>query len=251
MKLAIDVMGFENDISHVIDACKKFNKSHREVEFLLVGKKELIEEKIKTNKNFSIIDAREIIKMDENPLMALRNSNSSMYQAIDLVAQNKADGVLSAGSTACYVAIVFHLLKKINTIKKVGFMPFIPTVVGNGFNLIDVGANKECSGEDLYKFAVMSSIYCKSTRNIVNPRVGVINIGTEEGKGFEYQNTANQLLKSDKSINYVGFIEPRELLNGIVDVAICDGYTGNITLKAMEGGLKSLKTALKSQYKKP
>jgi glycerol-3-phosphate acyltransferase PlsX len=251
MKLAIDVMGFENDVSQAISACESFLKKHDDVEFLLVGQKELIQTKIKESSWIKIIDANDVIKMDDNPLFALRKTNSSMYQAINLVATNQADGVLSAGSTSCYVAMVFNLLKKINGINKIGFMPFIPTVNNSGFNLIDVGANKECDGYDLYKYALMASEYCKLTRNIDLPKVGVINIGTEENKGFEYHKQAHDLLKKEKSINYVGFVEPRELLNGIVDIAVCDGFVGNITLKALEGGLKSLKIALKKQYKKP
>lgn len=251
MKLAIDVMGFENDITHAINACVKFQKKFPNVDFLLVGKKDLIQAKIKQNSKIVIIDAQDVIKMDDNPLLALRKINSSMYQAINLVATNQADGVLSAGSTNCYVAMVFNLLKKINGINKIGFMPFIPTVINNGFNLIDVGANKECEGIDLYNYALMASVYCKLTRNIDKPRVGIVNIGTEENKGFDFQKEGFKLLKKDSTINFVGYVEPRELLNGIVDIAVCDGYTGNITLKSMEGGLKSLKTALKNQYKKP
>lgn len=251
MKLAIDVMGFENDIKHAIDACLSFYKSHRNVEFILVGKKELIEPNIKKFKNIKIVDALDIIKMEDNPLAAFRKINSSMYKAIDLVATNQADGVLSAGSTACYVAMVFHMLKKMDGVSKIGFMPFIPSVVGNGFNLIDVGANKECDGNDLYKYALMASTYCELVRNISSPRIGIVNIGTEDNKGFEYHQQAYKLLKNNKSINFVGNVEPRNLLEGIVDVAVCDGYTGNITLKAMEGGLKSLKTAFKNEFKKP
>jgi glycerol-3-phosphate acyltransferase PlsX len=250
MKLVIDVMGFENDVSQAIIACEKFYKLHDDVKFVLVGSKKVIE-KCKGFSNFEIIDAEEVIKMNESPLSALRKTNSSMYKAIELVANDKADGVLSAGSTACYVALVFHLLKKIDGIDKIAFMPYVPTTAGGGFNMIDVGANKECSGKDLYNFAIMANVYCKEVMHIANPRIGVINIGTEDDKGFVYHQQAHNLLKSNKNINYVGFVEPRNLLNGVVDIAVSDGYTGNITLKSMEGGLKALKYALKQQYNKP
>lgn len=150
MKLAIDVMGFENDISEAINACKRFQRKYKDVEFILVGDRKLIEQKIKNDSKIIIVNATDVVMMDDNPLIALRRTDSSMYQAIDLVARNKADGVLSAGSTACYVAMVFYLLKKMNGINKIGFMPFVPTNTGIGFNLIDVGANKECDGNDLY-----------------------------------------------------------------------------------------------------
>ena len=251
MKLVIDVMGFENDISQAIDACNAFQQCHRDVEFILVGNKQLIEQHLDSSINMQIIHATDVVKMDTDPLTALRMTNSSMYQAINLVATNQADGVLSAGATPCYVAMVFYLLKKMDGINKIGFMPFVPTVVGDGFNLIDVGANKEASGLDLQKFAIMASVYCQLTRNISMPRVGIVNIGTENNKGFAYHQEAKKLLESNTSINFVGFVEPRDLLNSIVDIAVCDGYTGNLTLKAMEGGLKAIKNALKVEYKKP
>jgi glycerol-3-phosphate acyltransferase PlsX len=251
MKLAIDVMGFENEVVQAIEACKQFRKLHDDVEFVLVGKKEMIKPHIKNCDGLQVINAASVIKMDTDPLMALRMTDSSMYQAIDLVATNQADGVLSAGSTPCYVAMVFYLLRKMDGINKIGFMPFLPTVIGDGFNLLDVGANKEADGSDIAKFAIMASIYCKAVRNVILPRVGIVNIGTEDNKGFAYHKEAKNLLAENKSINFVGYVEPRELLNGIVDIAVCDGYTGNLVLKAMEGGLKTIKNALKTEYKKP
>jgi glycerol-3-phosphate acyltransferase PlsX len=189
--------------------------------------------------------------MDDSPMLAMRKTNSSMYKAIELVQKNKADGVLSAGSSTCYVPMSFVLLQLIKKINKPAFMPYLPSTDGNGFMMLDVGANKECSGEDLHQFAKMGNIYSKLIRNIDKPRIGIINIGTEVEKGFAFQQEAYKLISKDKSINFVGFVEPRELLTGVVDVAIADGYTGNITLKALEGGLAALKNCMKVEFKKP
>jgi len=189
--------------------------------------------------------------MDDSPLVAMHKTNSSMYQAIKLVADDKADGVLSAGATSCYVVLVYALLKLIPGINKPAFMPFLPTSNKKGLMLLDVGANKFATADDLHQFAIMGNIYCQMIRHISNPKVGIINIGTEATKGFEYHQQANELLKKDSTLNYVGFVEPRNLLHGVVDLAVCDGYTGNLVLKSLEGGLKTLTDVLKSSYKRP
>lgn len=251
MKLSLDVMGFENKISESIIAARKFVKKYPDVQIILVGNQQEIIKNIKENE-FEIVDAKEIITMDDSIITSLRKTESSMYKAIKLVADNIADGVLSAGNTACYVTLVYYLIKTIPGIVKPGFMPFLPATGGNKFfGMIDVGANKNCSGEDLYNFAKMANIYFKSIHNNSNPKIGIINIGTEKSKGFEYHHDASELLQNNQNLNYVGFVEPRYLLQGVVDIAVCDGYTGNLVLKSLEGGLKAISIALKKNYKKP
>lgn len=251
MKIALDVMGFENNISEAIKATRKFVKKYNDVNVILVGDSKQIKPLIKENE-FEICHAKDVIQMNTSPIQALRMNESSMYKAVELVKNNVADGILSAGSTACYVTIIRFLLNPIENLARTGFMPFLPTTIkGKYFVIIDVGANKECEGQDLYNFAKMANIYFKSVENIPNPSIGVINIGTEANKGFEYHHIANDMLSNDKELNYVGFVEPRELMQGIVDIAICDGYTGNLVLKSLEGGLKALSISLKKNFKKP
>jgi glycerol-3-phosphate acyltransferase PlsX len=251
MKLAIDVMGFENDISEAIKACRKFGKLYKDVQFILVGNQSEIQARLNQKDHFEIVHAPDVVKMDDNPMLAIRKTNSSMYKAIELVQKNQADGVLSAGSSTCYVPMAFVLLQLIKGINKPAFMPYLPSANKKGFMMLDVGANKECTGIDLYQFAKMGNIYSQLIRKIPNPRVGIINIGTEIDKGFLFQKEAYQLIAKDKDINFVGFVEPRELLTGVVDVAVADGYTGNITLKSLEGGLSAIKTTMKKEFKKP
>jgi glycerol-3-phosphate acyltransferase PlsX len=244
-------MGFENDLNQAINACRRFQKQHSDVQFILVGNQAQIQACLKPHDYFEVVNASEVIKMDDNPLIAIRKTDSSMYQAIKLVADAKADGVLSAGSTGVYVSMVYYLLKLIPGINKPAFMPYAPTIDKKGVMLLDVGANKTCTGEDLYQFAIMANIYCQSVRQIAKPRIGIINIGTEDNKGFEYHQVADQLLKKDKSLNYIGFVEPRYLIDGVVDIAVTDGFIGNITIKSLEGGLKAITSVLKKEYKKP
>lgn len=251
MKIALDVMGFENDISHAIIAARKFKSLHKNVNFVLVGDKNKIAKLIKSNE-FEIVHADEIISMDTNPLVALRNTKSSMYISIDLVARNICDGVLSAGNSGCYISLVHFLIGTIKNVAKPGFMPFLPTIKkGKYFALVDAGANSTCDGNDLFNFAKIASIYIQNIDNINHPRIGVINIGTEQHKGLEYHHVANNLLLSDKKINYLGFIEPRHLMEDIVEVAVCDGYTGNLVLKSCEGTGKAISYVLKSKFKMP
>lgn len=251
MILSVDVMGFENPIEEAIKACRKFVKKNKDVEIILVGNKEIILKHLKSENEFKIENSLEIISMDDNPLFVRNKKESSMYKAIKLVADNNADGVLSAGSTACYVALTYLLLKKIPSISKIGFMPWIPTRYKKGFNLLDCGANKVVVANDLVDFAIMGDLYCRKVRKIKNPKIGLINIGTEEDKGLDYIIEAHKILKNKKNINYIGFVEPRYLLEEVLDIAICDGFTGNIVLKTLEGTAKSFGNTLKDEFKKP
>ncbi len=247
--IAFDAMGFDNDISEAIIAARKFKKQHKNLEIILVGNQKKIAKHIKTNE-FNVHHANGVINMCDTPLTALRKQNSSMFQAVKLVADNKADGVLSAGCTPCYVTLLFTLIKMVKNVKLPGFCPTLPTIKNKPLIMCDVGANINCSSHDLYNFALMANIYSSNIYKIKNPKIGIINIGTETGKGLPLQNeTSNLLIKS--KLNYVGFIEPRDLLDSVVDIAICDGYTGNLVLKSLESGLKSVANVLKQEYKKP
>ena len=250
MKLSFDIMGHEGKLADAIKAARKFKHKHNDVELILVGDKKQIDPLVKQNE-FEILDCVDTIKMTDSPLAALRKTNSSMYQAMKLVADHKADGVFSAGSTQCFVSLVYYLIKPIKQTLKPCFLPFIPTLKNIPMGMCDVGAQINCDGKDIYNFAKMTKIYFESALNRTNPRIGLINIGTEDCKGHDYHKQANELLTNDKSFNYVGFIEPRYIFDGIVDIAVCDGYTGNLVLKSIEGGAGAVSTAFKKQYKKP
>lgn len=251
MILSVDVMGFENPIEEAIKACRNFIKKNKNVTIILVGNKNKITNFLKKEDNFEIVHAEDEIKMVDTPLSARNKKNSSMYKAIELVRDNKADGVLSAGNTACYVFLTLLLLQKLPLVTKCAFMPFIPTRNKKGLNILDVGANKTVNANDLICFAKMGDIYLKKVKKITSPTIGILNIGTEDNKGFDYQIEANKILKNDKNLNYLGFVESRNLLEGECRLVVTDGYSGNIFLKSLEGTFKTVINSMFDFYKKP
>jgi glycerol-3-phosphate acyltransferase PlsX len=252
IRIAVDCNGFENPASEAISACKKFIKQHNDVEFVLTGEEKEFKKYVKKRDvNIKTINTTQKVIMGENPIISLRNTDSSMYRAISEVEKNNADAVVSAGSTASFVMLTQKILKVINGVEKVGFTCFIPTIIkGKSVALVDCGANLNCTGKDLYKFAAMAKILRMKAQNVKNPKVGVINIGTEDHKGHPYHFEAHELLKKDKNINYKGYVEPREILKGELDICVSDGYSGNLVLKSLEGGLKSLAGLLKKGCKR-
>lgn len=250
MKLAVDVMGFENELSEAIKACRDFSKKNN-VEIILVGNEDLIKKELKPNDQFEIVDAKEFVTQDDSILSLRNKKDTSMHKAIDLVLDKKADGVLSAGNSSIYVFLTYQKFGLINGLNKPAFMVYIPTFKSKiGFNLLDVGASKEVDAYDLYMFSLMANIYTPC-RGVKKPRIGVLNIGTESHKGFERHAKVETMLKENKKINYIGFVEPKTLLEGICDVVVTDGYSGNICLKSLEGTSKSIFGHILKYYKNP
>ncbi len=248
-KIAFDVMGNDNGIVPCINAVLNFLKINNDYFFYLVGKKQEILKHIKENKFIKIIDAKEIKDKNISP-RTLKNSNFSMTMAIKLVKEKKADIVISSGDSGLYLSLTTLILNRINGVKRSAFMPIFPTIQKNKkFIMMDVGANILTTKEMIVQWAKIGNIFSKKFLNILNPKIGVLNIGIEDKKGHEFQIEANKILKKTKNINYVGFIEPRELLDGIVDVSIVDGYGGNLILKTMEGTMTSIFKILKNELK--
>lgn len=251
IRIALDVMGFENKIEHAIIAAKKFIAQYPDAQIILVGDQKQIQPFVKSSPNLSIVDTKEFITMEDTPITGLRKTFSSLAIACKLVKENNADALVSAGNTSCFIPIVYSKLGLILGASCVGLMPYIPTIDKIGFNMVDVGANINAKPINLYHYALMANTYVKVCRNISSPSIGLLNIGTEHHKGFDYHRQTNELLQQNKSLNYVGFIEPKKLLQHQVDIVICDGYAGNLVLKALEGSLKSVAYLMKSNYKKP
>lgn len=251
IRIAFDVMGFENKIEQAIIAAKHFIAQFSDVQIILVGDQKQIQPHIQQSTKISIVDTKEFISMEDSPIVGLRKIMSSMSLACKLVKENKADALVSAGNTSCFVPMVYSKLGLISGASCVGLMPYIPAIDKTGFNMVDVGANINVSPINLYHYALMANTYVKVCQNISSPKIGLLNIGTEHHKGFAYHKQTNELLQKDKSLNYVGFIEPKNLLQHPVDIAICDGYAGNLVLKTLEGSLKSVADLMKNHYKKP
>ena len=249
LTLSLDVMSGENDPDASILGALKLLSSRKDIKLILVGNSEIIKNKI-TNADqnrIEIIHTDEIIEMDDSPLDALRKKkNSSMRVAIDLVRDKKAQACISSGNTGALLAISKNSLKTIPTIDRPALMTSIPTKIGFVY-ILDLGANTQCSAEQLTQFALMGSTVAKEIKNIDKPRIGLLNIGQEEIKGNESIRDAS-LLISKTSLNYIGFIEPTNIIEDIADVIVTDGFTGNIVIKTMEGSVNLISDYIKEAF---
>ena len=251
-KLAIDAMSGDLGSAIVVEACLNFIKEHKDVELYVTGKKEELT-KLENQQQIHIIDAREVLTMTEGILAVRRKKESSMVKAMMLAKNDEVDAVVSCGSTGSFYTCAFVFLKRIEGVEKSCLMAILPTYNNKGVAMLDVGANAENTAEQLRDFAVMGSVYAKEVRGIKEPKVALLNIGTEEKKGNEVHQQAYQLLKENDKIHFVGNIEGRELLAGDVDVIVTDGFSGNIALKTTEGVamilMKCVKESMMSSVK--
>ena len=251
-KLAIDAMSGDLGSSIVVDACLNFLKKHDDVELYVTGKKEELT-KLEDNKQVHIIDARDVLAMDEGILAVRRKKESSMVKAVMLAKEDKVDAVVSCGSTGSFYTSAMLFIKRIEGVEKSCLMAIVPTYNNKGVAMLDVGANAENTAEHLRDFAVMGSVYASAVRGIDNPKVALLNIGTEEKKGNEMHRETFELLKNNEKINFVGNVEGRDMLIGDIDVVVTDGFSGNIALKTIEGVagilMKCVKESMMSSFK--
>lgn len=198
--------------------------------------------------NITFVHAPTVIPVDEEPTKILKGySDCSMAVALKLVADGKADAIVSAGSTGALLAGATFIVKRAKGVKRPAIGTLVPMTGGRFYLLVDAGANNDCRPEMLCQFAVMGTAYYEKIVG-VTPRVGLINIGTEEHKGTELQQQTYVLLKSAQALKFIGNVEARELPQGGCDVAVCDGFTGNIVLKLTEGFAAFFGGALKGIF---
>lgn len=238
MKIGIDAMGGDHGaLVNVKGAIKALEET--DVEIVLIGKKEVIEEELLKytydKEKIDIIDTRETILTTEDPAMAIkRKKDSSIVVGMERLKENKIDAFVSSGSTGALLSGGVLIVRRIKGVDRPALGSVFPTPKG-GFFILDIGANADCKPKYLQQFGVMGNIYSKEILSKENPKVGIINIGTEEEKGNELTKESYELLKSTKSINFIGNVEARDIMETEVDVLICDGFTGNIVLKVSEG----------------
>lgn len=253
MKIAIDAMGGDHAPKEVVLGAMKAIQSFPDLHIVLVGNETQIKEHLSNEERIAIVHTDEVILGTDEPVRAVRRKkNSSMVVAAKLVADGEADGCISAGNTGALMAAGLFVVGRIEGIDRPALSPTLPTIGGEGFLLLDVGANVDAKPEHLLQNAIMGSIYCEKVRGVKNPRVGLLNIGTEEKKGNELVKQSFDLLK-ETNLNFVGNVEARDLLEGVADVVVTDGFTGNMVLKTIEGTamsvFKMLKSALTSSLK--
>ena len=220
-----------------------------DIEFQLYGKEAEIKKYITDEKNITIIHTDEKIASDDEPVKAIRRKKTaSMVLAAQAVKNGEADAIFSAGNTGALLAAGLFIVGRIKNVERPGLMSTLP-VMGEpdkGFDMLDLGANADNKPEHLVQYAVLGSFYAEKVRNVQNPRVGLLNNGTEETKGSELTKKAFELLAADETINFVGNVEARELLNGVADVVVTDGFTGNAVLKSIEGTAMNMMSLLKT-----
>ncbi len=253
MKIVIDAMGGDHAPKEIVLGAMKAVEVYKDIDITLVGDELKINEYL-TNKNqIDVIHTDEVILPTDEPVRAVRRKkNASMVVAAKEVADGKADACISAGNTGALMAAGLFVVGRIDGIERPALAPTLPTIGGEGFLLLDVGANADAKAEHLLQYGIMGSIYAEKVRGIVNPRVGLLNIGTEDKKGNELTKEAFQLLQQ-ANLHFIGNVEARDLLDGVADVVVTDGFTGNMVLKTIEGTaltvFKMLKTALNSSMK--
>lgn len=243
MKIIVDAMGGDNApfeiVKGAVMAAEELN-----IDIILTGKgEEILGSLQKLGKKelprgIEIAHASEVIHMHDDPVAVIRTKkDSSMAVGLRMLKEGAGDAMVSAGNTGALLSGSTLIVKRVNGIRRAALAPFIPNS-GKGVLMIDCGANIECTPEHLLQFAFMGSYYVKSVIGFPDPRVGLLNIGVEETKGTELQREVYGLLNrahKDERINFIGNIEARDVLQGSCDVVVCDGFTGNILLKSIEG----------------
>ena len=252
IKILVDAMGGDNAPAAPVEGAVKALEADKEVYLILAGKQEVIEEELKKytydKSRIEIMDCRDVIDMNDIPTEAIRKSESSLVKAFRaLKAQEDIAGLVTAGSTGATIAAGQLLLGRIRGIKRPALCPAIPNIRGGYTLLCDCGANAECKPSMLCQFAVLASAYAEAGFGIKNAKVGLLNNGTEEHKGDPLHQQTYQLLKKMDVINFGGNIEGRDIMIGDCDVAVADGFSGNIALKSIEGCGKLILSVLKKE----
>lgn len=254
MKIIVDAMGGDNAPQEIVKGALRARKELN-VDLTLVGQKEAILACLEgeAQEGIELVDAREIVTMEDDPSTATRRKkDSSMAVALRLLKDGEGDAVVSAGSTGALLTGATLTVKRIHGIRRAALAPVLPAGE-KGVMLIDCGANVECTAEYLLQFAYMGSFYAKKLMHIDNPRIGLLNVGTEDTKGGELQHQAFELLKKaheEGRIRFVGNVEGTGVFSGAADVVVTDGFTGNVLLKSAEGIIKYMMHALKDVFYK-
>ncbi len=252
MKIAVDAMGGDyapgEIVSGAIEAARKLTGVDR---VILVGKEDAIRAECAKHKavpdKIEIVHASEVVEMDESPANAIRRKrDSSINRAMDLVKAGKADAMVSAGNSGAVVASATLKLRTLDGIARPAIATVMPTPI-KPFVLIDAGANTDCPPVLLLQFAVMGSIYAQKLLGCHAPLVGLMSVGTEDGKGNETTKEAFRILDESK-LNFRGNIEGHDLFKGEIDVAVCDGFVGNVILKTSESVAHAISTWIKNEF---
>ena len=251
MKIILDAMGGDNAPASVVEGAVLALKEMPHT-IVFVGQQELIEEELKkytyNEAQVEIVDAREVITNEEAPVKAVRSKkDSSIVRGMNMVKNGEGDIFISAGSTGALLAGGLFILGRIQGIDRPALACIYPIIGGQASLLVDAGANSECKPNNLLEFGIMGNIYMDKVIGRKNPRVGLVNIGTEAKKGSTLSKAAYDLL-SQSDMNFVGNVEAREVPKGACDVIVTDGFTGNVILKLTEGLAWNILQVIKKRF---
>ena len=244
MKIILDAMGGDHapeaPVMGALQAAKDFG-----AHITLVGQGEKILEVMRSNgiadlpAGVEIVNADDVVDMHDDPASIIhKRKNSSMVIALKMLAEDRGDACISAGSTGALLTGATLIVKRVKGIRRAAMGPVMPNKAGGKTVILDCGANAECTPEFLLQFGVVGSLYAKKYLGVENPKVGLLNIGTEDSKGTDLQKQAYALLQDAQEkglVNFVGNVEARDVPLGAVDVVVCDGFAGNVLLKSIEG----------------
>ena len=251
MKMILDGMGGDHAPASVVEGAVLALRE-MEHEIVLVGQEQLIKEELKKykydEKRISIVDAREVITNDEAPVRAVRSKkDSSIVKGINLVKSGEGDIFISAGSTGALLSGGLFILGRIQGIDRPALASIYPIIGGRASLLVDAGANSECKPNNLLEFGIMGNIYMEKVIGRENPKVGLVNIGSESKKGSTLTKAAYELLEQS-DMNFIGNVEAREVPKGVCDVIVTDGFTGNVILKLTEGLAWNILQVIKKKF---
>jgi len=250
MRIAVDAMGGDNAPYEIVVGALDAVSKNPDITVVLVGKEDeinkIIDKKTKDRSGIEVVNATEVIEFDDVPTRAVRSKkDSSLVVAMKLLKDKKVDAFLGAGSTGAILVGGLFIVGRIKGIDRPALTGFFPNPKGYTV-LLDIGANSDCKARNILEFGVMGSLYAKNVLGVENPSVGLLNNGSEEGKGNDLTKEAYSLMKESNQINFYGNIEGRDMPEGTVDVAVTDGFTGNIVLKTTEGVASTIMNMMKS-----
>ena len=255
VKIVVDAMGGDFAPTEQVKGAVKALGEDKDLSVILVGDKPQIENVLSTckydSKRVEIVHTTETITLEEIPTKAVKTKKeSSLVVAFRMIKEGKADGLVSSGSTGAVLTAGVLILGRIKGVSRPALCPIIPNHRGEGTFVCDCGANLECKPINLVHFAIMATAYAQAAYGKQNPKVGLLNNGTEDHKGLLLQQETNAILKNLDCVNYTGNVEGRDLMYGDIDVLVADGFTGNIATKAVEGCGKAVSTMIKKSFKK-
>jgi glycerol-3-phosphate acyltransferase PlsX len=259
IKISIDCMGGDHGPSVTIPAAISFSRQQPDVELILVGLENVIRAELKKHgaeslPRIAIQHASEQVTMDDPLEVALRRKkDSSMRVAIEQVKDGKAQAAVSSGNTGALMAVSRYVLKTMAGVDRPAICSILPNEKGGPTYMLDLGANVDCEPHHLHQFAIMGSVLVHAMEGVAKPTIGLLNVGTEDIKGNEVVKATAKLLQADHergALNYYGNVEGTDIFKGTVDLVVCDGFVGNVTLKALEGLGHFMKTVMTTEFKR-